>query len=127
MRFWYLRKIFKKTKGGPFEKFCPSSDRFRSGHPGYDYDSPNITDSGLIDVINNCSQINSIVFNCRPNISHKTIDALIALALRKPDIRFKHSFNDMERGGHQSYHSFTYTAIDLKGFDLPKNLIINIF
>jgi hypothetical protein len=42
-------------------------------------------------------------------------------------IRFKHSFNDMERGGYQSCHSFTYTAIDLKGFDLPKNLIINIF
>ncbi len=86
-----------------------------------------VTDLGLIHVINNCSQINSIVFNCRPNITHKTIDAFIALALRKPHIRFKHSFNDMERGGHQSYHSFTYTAIDLKGFDLPKNLIINIF
>jgi hypothetical protein len=86
-----------------------------------------VTDLGLIHVINNCSQINSILFNCRPNITHKTIDALIALSLRKPNIRFKHSFNDMERGGYQSYHSFTYTTIDLKGFDLPKNLIINIF
>ncbi len=51
---------------------------------GYDYDFPNITDSGLIDVINNCPQINSIVFKGRPNITHKTIDALITLALRKP-------------------------------------------
>jgi hypothetical protein len=53
---------------------------------------PLITDSGLIDVINNFPQINSILFNSRPNISHKTIDALIALALRKTRIQFKHQF-----------------------------------
>jgi hypothetical protein len=26
-----LEKFFKKQRGGPFEKFCSSSDRFRSG------------------------------------------------------------------------------------------------
>jgi hypothetical protein len=36
---------------------------------------PFITDSGLIDVINNCLEINSIEFKGRLNITHKTIDA----------------------------------------------------
>jgi hypothetical protein len=31
--FGILEKFQKKTKGLPFEKFCPSSNRFRSGHP----------------------------------------------------------------------------------------------
>jgi hypothetical protein len=67
-----------------------------------------ITDSGLIDIINNCPQINSIVFNGRPNISRKTIDALIALALRKPRTYFTHHFKD----------------IDSESYKLPNNLII---
>jgi hypothetical protein len=41
---------------------------------------PFITDLGLIHVINNCPQINSIVFFVRPNITEGTIDVLIALA-----------------------------------------------
>jgi hypothetical protein len=67
-----------------------------------------ITDSGLIHIINNCPQINSIVFNCRPNISHKTIDALIALASRKPRIYFTHHFK--------------YS--DPESYKLPNNLVI---
>ncbi len=31
--FGILEKFQKKTKCPPFEKFCPSSNRFRSGHP----------------------------------------------------------------------------------------------
>jgi hypothetical protein len=71
---------------------------------------PLITDLGLIHVINNCPQINSIVFNNKSNITHKTIDALIALALLKPFIRFKHDF-----------------SIDfvLNTNDFPNNLVIN--
>ncbi len=39
---------------------------------------PFITDLGLIDVINNCPQINFVVFFVRPNITKETIDALKA-------------------------------------------------
>jgi hypothetical protein len=56
-----------------------------------------VTDLGLIDVINNCPQINSIRFERRPDISHKTIDALIALALRKPRIQYNHYFYENEK------------------------------
>jgi hypothetical protein len=59
---------------------------------------PLITDIGLLNVINNCLQINSIEFYGRPNINYKTIDALIALALRKPNIYFKHHFYDIGKG-----------------------------
>jgi hypothetical protein len=45
---------------------------------------PFITDSGLIDLINNCLQINSIEFNCRPNISRQTILVLILKTEHKP-------------------------------------------
>jgi len=38
-----------------------------------------ITDLRLIDVINNCPQINFVVFEVRPNITSETIDALKAL------------------------------------------------
>jgi hypothetical protein len=87
---------------------------------------PLITDSGLIDVINNCSEINSIEFKGRPNITHNTIDALIALALRKPRIYFKHRFDDIEEDyQYFSYEDIYFTAIDLKSFEFPNNLIIN--
>ncbi len=79
---------------------------------------PFVTDSGLIDLINNCPQINSIELNCRPNISHQTIDALIGLALRKPLIQFQHHFG-LVHGGHNSM-----TVIDLNSFQFPNNLFI---
>ncbi len=31
--FGILEKFLKKTKGGPFENYCPSTNQFRSGHP----------------------------------------------------------------------------------------------
>jgi hypothetical protein len=78
-------------------------------------------------VINNCSEINSIEFKGRPNITHKTIDALIALALRKPRIYFKHRFDDIEEEDYQyfSYEDIYFKAIDLKSFEFPNNLVIN--
>ncbi len=88
---------------------------------------PFITDSGLIHVINNCEEMNSIMFFSGPNISHKTIDALIALALRKARIYFKHRFDDIEK----EYNFFefdkdiSFTAIHLKIYKLPNNLVIN--
>ncbi len=84
---------------------------------------PFITDSGLIGLINNCPQINWIEFNCKPNISRQTIDALIALALRKPRIQFKHCFRRI----HQNYNQCKYkndSSIDLNSFQFPYNLFI---
>jgi hypothetical protein len=84
---------------------------------------PFITDIGLLNVINNCPQINSIVFRDRPNISHKTIDALMALALREPFIQFNHYFCEIEKEfisrGYDE--DITFTAIDLKSFQFPIN------
>jgi hypothetical protein len=91
-----------------------------------------VTDSGLLDVINNCPQINSIRLKYEPNITRKTIDALIALALRKPHIQLKHSIGDIKRENNYYFNYYfdkphIWTAINLKSFDLPKNLIINSF
>jgi hypothetical protein len=47
-----------------------------------------ITDSGICNVINNCPEIKSIRLSSEPNITHKTIDAFIGLALKKPRICF---------------------------------------
>jgi hypothetical protein len=87
---------------------------------------PFITDSGLIDVINNCPQINSIIFKSRPKISHETIDALIGLALRKPCIQFKHRFDGIEEEYYfsDSDQEINFIAIDLNSFEFPNNLII---
>lgn len=49
-----------------------------------------LTDEGLCDLIDNCPQLKSINFRRKPNITEKTVNALIALALRKPRICFKH-------------------------------------
>ncbi len=85
-----------------------------------------------MDVINNCPQINSIRLKYEPNITRKTIDALIALALRKPHIQLKHSIGDIKRENNYYFNYYfdkphIWTAINLKSFDLPKNLIINSF
>jgi hypothetical protein len=55
-----------------------------------------IAEEKILNVINNCPQINSIRFERRPNITHKTIDALITLALRKRRIQFNHYLYDIE-------------------------------
>jgi hypothetical protein len=88
------------------------------------YILPNITDSGLFDIINNCPQINSIVFYKRPNISYKTIDALIALALRKPRVQYKHHFYAIEKDFYSCALNINFVAIDLKSFEFPNNLIV---
>jgi hypothetical protein len=86
---------------------------------------PLITDIGLLNVINNCPKINSIEFYGRPNISHKTIDALIALALRKPNIYFKHRFYDIDKScSYDSAEDIVFNVIKLKSYQLPNNLVI---
>jgi len=59
-------------------------------------ESPSITDSGIRHFIDKCPSIQSIDLYRGPNISHKTIDALIALALRKPRIDFYYLFQSIE-------------------------------
>jgi hypothetical protein len=87
---------------------------------------PLITDIGLLNIINNCPQINSIEFYSRPNISHKTIDALIALALRKPKTYFKHHFYDIGKSCfYASAKDIIFNVIDLKSYQLPNNLVID--
>ncbi len=56
---------------------------------------PDITDSGVCDVITNCPQIKSIKLNTRVNITHNTIKQLIKLALNKPNTQFSHWFEDI--------------------------------
>jgi hypothetical protein len=87
---------------------------------------PLITDIGLLNVINNCPEINSIEFYGRPNISHKTIDALIALALQKPKIYFEHHFYDIGKScSYDSAKDIVFNVIDLKSYQLPNNLVID--
>ncbi len=87
---------------------------------------PLITDIGLLNVINNCPKINSIQFYGRSNISHKTIDGLIALALRKHNIYFKHHFSDIGKScSYDSAKGIVFNVIDLKSYQLPNNLVIN--
>jgi hypothetical protein len=97
-----------------------------------------ITDSGVMAIIENCPKINSIRIKVKSNVTHKTIDALIALALRKPRIQFKHLLSDIEKledssrdieenTSHvvnlRSYLKPTTTS-DRQSFEEPKNLKI---
>ncbi len=55
-----------------------------------------LTDEGIISLVNNCPQIKSIqVYEM--TITHKTIDALKALALKKPHIQFNDHFNAVKK------------------------------
>jgi hypothetical protein len=56
-----------------------------------------ITDTGLHYLINNCPQIKSIEFLNRTNITNKTIDQLIALALRNLSIQYDFYFSGLEQ------------------------------
>jgi hypothetical protein len=47
--------------------------RFHEEEDVEDYNLLSITDLGLIDVNNNCTGINSIEFEGRPNITHKQL------------------------------------------------------
>ena len=85
---------------------------------------PDITDTGVCDVIHNCNQIKSIHFNSRVNISHKTIEELIKLAKSKQKTQFKHCFKYID--SENFYSNNTFIAIDLKAFyEMPNNLLIN--
>ncbi len=82
-----------------------------------------VTDSGLNEVINNCEEIKSINFRQRVNITHKTIDALISLALKKPRICFKHYFYLRKIGQNSDTN-----VIDMKSYDsLPHNMKLDIY
>jgi len=77
-----------------------------------------VTDIGIYHLLNNCPKIKSVRFNRRPNITHKTIDALIALALSKPRINFKHFFGSFEEENNED------VAEIFSNKSLPKNLKI---
>jgi hypothetical protein len=97
-----------------------------------------ITDSGVMAIIENCPKINSIRIKVKSNVTHKTIDALIALALRKPRIQFKHllsniekledSSRDIEENTSHVVNLKSYlkpiTTSDRQSFEEPKNLKI---
>jgi hypothetical protein len=50
-----------------------------------------IADKMISDIINNCTQIKEIQL-LNANITHKTINDLIGLALKRPRIQFDHQF-----------------------------------
>jgi hypothetical protein len=112
-----MNSLSKLQKLQLIEIRCPEDEDVE------DYDLLLTTDLGLIDVINNYPEINSInqVFKVRPNISHKTIDTFIALALRKPLIQFNHYFY----GYYTSAEDMVFNVFDSKDFQLPNNLVIN--
>lgn len=81
-----------------------------------------ITDPAICGLINNCPNIESIIFNSRPNLTKKTIDALIRLALNKPRIEFRHYFHYLESGPHRDESRSKFTVIELKDYDIPQNM-----
>jgi hypothetical protein len=85
-----------------------------------------IAEEKLLNVINNCPQINSIRFEKRTNISHRTIDALIALALRKPRVKYNHCFCDIEKEPHfRRKRNRKKRVIHLQTYQFPNNLNID--
>jgi len=90
-----------------------------------------ITDSGVIDVLNRCDHLRVLDFKCCINITKQTFFALKTLAEYSPKSRIKFSFC-----WKNSENSFTEQGFDLPGAvsilelwpevkDSPKNLIIN--
>jgi hypothetical protein len=82
--------------------------------------SKSITDKEIINIVNNCQEIETIKL-FEANITHKTIDALIELALKRPRIQFINQFATITmKNNHKR------TAIYQNEIDLPNNLIITI-
>jgi hypothetical protein len=82
--------------------------------------SKSITDEEIINIINNCQEIETIKL-FEVNITHKTIDALIELALKRPHIQFVHQFSTiLMKNNHKR------AAIYQNETDLPNNLVITI-
>jgi hypothetical protein len=77
-------------------------------------------DKMISDIINNCTQIKNIKL-LNAIITHKTIDALIGLALKKPQIQFNHQFGVItKKKNHKK------SLIYKNESDLPNNLNITI-
>ncbi len=77
-------------------------------------------DKMISDITNNCKQIKEIKL-LNANITHKTIDALIGLALKRPRIQFDHQFGVINK-----IKNHKKSMIYKKESDLPNNLNITI-
>ena len=90
-----------------------------------DYSSFNSdpTDDEICEIINNCPEITSICFSINPYITHKTIDALISLAEKKPFCYFVHSFGPKPDGSEEDFDYLEFIS-NQKYESLPKNLNI---
>ena len=90
-------------------------------------DSQVLTDEPFCEIINNCPEIRSICLRERPKITHKTIDALISLAERKPKSDFVHSFGykpyNYNKRSEQNLDYLEFLT-DKKYENVPKNLNI---
>jgi hypothetical protein len=90
--------------------------------PYHCFKYPFITDKGVCDLINNCSQLKSINFSIISSLCYldsntkiyaqNIINDLIALALRKPKIYFNHYFKNFD----------TYLDLHKDYYIIPKNL-----
>ncbi len=83
-----------------------------------------IRDTGLHNLIDNCSQSKSIEFLSRTNITNKTIDQLIALALRNLSIEYDFHFSGLEQEFKLNVNNKEIVSmpIILENFELPNNL-----
>jgi len=86
---------------------------------GFSVKYPQITDSAICHLINNCSAIQSISFEKGPEITPKIIDALIARVLKRPRIDFDHSFSLIINDAFDR-------KLDLKSYQIPNNLKLKL-
>jgi hypothetical protein len=90
---------------------------------------PYFTDLGLIKVIQNCSEINSILLNYWPEITHKTFETLVSLARRKARILFRDQFRETlfeDKFIFRTEKRNKRKPKKLKNFKIPNSLIINL-
>jgi Leucine-rich repeat (LRR) protein len=82
-----------------------------------------MTDDSICEMINSCEDIEKISFNARPNITHKTIDTLIAAALKRKRINI-----DFSCGFSAAGDEAAFAQIDVNSFAdrMPENLKISI-
>jgi hypothetical protein len=84
-------------------------------------DSSLITDSAICHFIDKCPSIQSIHLERGPNISHKTVETLIALALRRPQIDFYYFFESIE-----NCSSIPLNDINANNKSFPNNMKLTI-
>jgi hypothetical protein len=88
---------------------------------------PEITDSGVCQLLNSCPNIETIVFEGRPDITPKTIETLIKIAKENPKRNLKFLCSWREDIDFTVEEKAFFTPIDMKSFnDLPQNLIIEL-